>query len=229
MSGITSSLRFSGVLNGDLRKMAVNLVPFPRLHFFAMAQAPLLNKNEIAHTNLDVNECIYQMWSYKNLLANVIPKNGRFLTASCIFRGVVAASEVEESLARVNQKKSQEFVEWIPNNIKTSVINVPPTHISLSSTMIANTTSIKDIFDRIHQQYNKMYKKKAFLHWYLGEGMDAGEFEESARNVHDLMVEYQDKQDCNVNLDEVYNNYTNEIYAKKRPNIYKMKKKKKKK
>jgi len=46
--------------------------------------------------------------------------------------------------------------------------------------------------------------------------MDAGEFEESARNVHDLMVEYQDKQDCNVNLDEVYNNYTNEIYAKKK-------------
>ena len=41
MSGITASLRFSGKLNGDLRKMGVNLVPFPRLHFFLMAQAPL--------------------------------------------------------------------------------------------------------------------------------------------------------------------------------------------
>merc|ERR1719242_2230378 len=32
--GITASLRFSGKLNGDLRKMGTNLVPFPRLHFF---------------------------------------------------------------------------------------------------------------------------------------------------------------------------------------------------
>lgn len=41
MSGITASLRFSGKLNGDLRKLGVNLVPFPRLHFFLLAQAPL--------------------------------------------------------------------------------------------------------------------------------------------------------------------------------------------
>ena len=34
MSGITCCLRFPGQLNADLRKLAVNLVPFPRLHFF---------------------------------------------------------------------------------------------------------------------------------------------------------------------------------------------------
>merc|ERR1712079_54671 len=41
MSGITASLRFRGKLNGDLRKMGTNLVPFPRLHFFLLAQSPL--------------------------------------------------------------------------------------------------------------------------------------------------------------------------------------------
>merc|ERR1712226_199253 len=40
--GITCSLRFPGKLNGDLRKLGVNLVPFPRLHFFLVSQAPLL-------------------------------------------------------------------------------------------------------------------------------------------------------------------------------------------
>ncbi|GME78818.1 unnamed protein product [[Candida] boidinii] len=34
MSGVTTSLRYPGQLNSDLRKLAVNLVPFPRLHFF---------------------------------------------------------------------------------------------------------------------------------------------------------------------------------------------------
>ena len=30
MSGVTTSLRFPGQLNADLRKLAVNMVPFPR-------------------------------------------------------------------------------------------------------------------------------------------------------------------------------------------------------
>ena len=34
MSGITTCLRFPGQLNADLRKLATNMVPFPRLHFF---------------------------------------------------------------------------------------------------------------------------------------------------------------------------------------------------
>lgn len=36
MSGITTCLRFPGQLNSDLRKLAVNMVPFPRcVHHFA--------------------------------------------------------------------------------------------------------------------------------------------------------------------------------------------------
>jgi tubulin beta len=48
MSGVTCSLRFPGQLNSDLRKLAVNLVPFPRLHFFQVGYAPL---NALANKN----------------------------------------------------------------------------------------------------------------------------------------------------------------------------------
>ena len=40
MSGVTTCLRFPGQLNADLRKLAVNMVPFPRLHFFMPGLAP---------------------------------------------------------------------------------------------------------------------------------------------------------------------------------------------
>ncbi|KAL1478709.1 hypothetical protein MTO96_034903 [Rhipicephalus appendiculatus] len=40
MSGVTTCLRFPGQLNADLRKLAVNMVPFPRLHFFMPGFAP---------------------------------------------------------------------------------------------------------------------------------------------------------------------------------------------
>ena len=44
MSGVTTCLRFPGQLNADLRKLAVNMVPFPRLHFFIPGFAPLTSR-----------------------------------------------------------------------------------------------------------------------------------------------------------------------------------------
>ena len=44
MSGVTTCLRFPGQLNSDLRKLAVNMVPFPRLHFFMVGFAPLTSR-----------------------------------------------------------------------------------------------------------------------------------------------------------------------------------------
>merc|ERR1719491_2535928 len=41
IAGTTCSLRFPGQLNCDLRKLSVNMVPFPRLHFFLVGFAPL--------------------------------------------------------------------------------------------------------------------------------------------------------------------------------------------
>merc|ERR1712172_157977 len=71
----------------------------------------------------------------------------------------------------------------------------------MSATFVANTTAIKGVFQRISAQFAKMYKRKAFLHWYKGEGMDEMEFQEADKNVRDLITEYQDKQDAVVDLD----------------------------
>merc|ERR1712129_695103 len=213
LSGITASLRFSGKLNGDLRKMGVNLVPFPRLHFFLLAQAPLFaqdslnskgaNKDSIGlKVKLNVQELTDQMFSSRNFLANVKSEDGKYLTASCGYRGQIATQEVDDEIAKVQQKMADDFVSWIPNNMKTSVITVPPEGSEISGTFVANTTAIKGVFQRISAQFAKMYKRKAFLHWYKGEGMDEMEFQEADKNVRDLITEYQDKQDAVVDLED---------------------------
>jgi hypothetical protein len=61
MSGVTCSLRFPGQLNADLRKLAVNLVPFPRLHFFTAALAPLGSVASRAFSTTTVNDLVAQM------------------------------------------------------------------------------------------------------------------------------------------------------------------------
>ena len=47
-----------------------------------------------------------------------------------------------------------------------------------------------------------MYKRKAFLHYWKGEGMDEMEMQEADKNVRDLITEYQDKQDTVVDLED---------------------------
>ena len=193
MSGITASLRFSGKLNGDLRKMGVNLVPFPRLHFFAIAQAPLFAPADAKHVKVTVQEITDQMWSSRNFLANVKPEDGKYLSASCGYRGNLATQEVDDEIAKVQQKMSDDFVTWIPNNIKSSIITVPPEDTPMSGTFVANNTALKSVFQRISAQFAKLYKRKAFLHWYKGEGIDEMEFQEADKNLRDLVTDYQNE------------------------------------
>ena len=70
------------------------------------------------------------------------------------------------------------FVEWIPNNVKTAVCDIPPRGLKMSSTFIGNSTAIQELFKRIGEQFTAMFRRKAFLHWYTGEGMDEMEFTE---------------------------------------------------
>jgi tubulin beta len=196
MSGITCSLRFPGQLNSDLRKLAVNLIPFPRLHFFVTGFAPLTSLNTAQYSNATVAELTGQMFDARNMMCACDPRNGRYLTASAIFRGQVSTKDVDDQMSSVQTKNSSYFVEWIPNNIKSSVVNVPPKGLKLSVTFLANTTAIQDVFKRVADQFTMMFRRKAFLHWYTGEGMDEMEFTEAESNMNDLVSEYQQYQEA---------------------------------
>lgn len=87
MSGVTTCLRFPGQLNADLRKLAVNMVPFPRLHFFMPGFAPLTAKGSQQYRALTVPELTQQMFDAKNMMTACDPRHGRYLTVAVIFRG----------------------------------------------------------------------------------------------------------------------------------------------
>ena len=106
-------------------------------------------------------------------------------------------------------------MEWIPNNIKTAVCDIPPRGLKMASTFIGNSTAIQELFKRISEQFTAMFRRKvrfkvvswptgpnvnilfqAFLHWYTGEGMDEMEFTEAESNLNDLVSEYQQYQEA---------------------------------
>ncbi|KAL6122079.1 hypothetical protein NUSPORA_00927 [Nucleospora cyclopteri] len=203
MSGITTCLRFPGQLNSDLRKLAVNMIPFPRLHFFCVGFAPLCAEGSQKFRNFTVGDLTSQLFDAKNMMTACNPRNGRYLTAATVFRGKISMKDVEEQMNLVQTKTSECFVEWIPNNVQTAVCNIPPAGMDMSATFIGNTTSIQELFRRIGDHFSSMFKRKAFLHWYTGEGMDEVEFNEAEANLNDLVSEYQQYQDATVDEYEV--------------------------
>lgn len=202
MSGVTTCLRFPGQLNSDLRKLAVNMIPFPRLHFFMIGFAPLTARGAASYRAWSVSELTQQMFDSKNMMAASDPRHGRYLTVAAIFRGKMSMKEVEENMMGIQNKNSAYFVEWIPNNVTTSVCDIPPKGFKMSVTFIGNSTAIQELFNRIAGQFKSMFKRKAFLHWYIGEGMDEMEFTEAESNMNDLVAEYQQYQEASAGADE---------------------------
>ena len=135
------------------------------------------------------------MFDAKNMMCTSDPRHGRYLATCALFRGSMSTMEVDEQMMNVQNKNSSYFVEWIPNNIKSSICNIPPKGFKMSATFIGNSTSIQEIFKRVAEQFTAMFRKKAFLHWYTEEGMDEMEFTEAEFNINDLISQYQQYQD----------------------------------
>ncbi|KAL7719055.1 Tubulin beta chain [Entamoeba marina] len=202
MSGITCSLRFPGQLNQDLRKLVTNMIPYPRLHFFSSSIAPLSSALAMQYESLSVAEIIQQLFDKKNMMVDLDPTSGKYLTASCIMRGKVSTHDAEEQIYKLREKNPDIFVPWIPNNMELAVCDVPPKGLNLSGTFIGNSTSIMDLFERINNQFSAMYKKKAFLHLYTDEGMDESEFREAAGDLVDLVNEYNQYDKATPDMDD---------------------------
>ena len=62
-------------------------------------------------------------------------------------------TEVDEQMVNVQNKNSSYFVEWIPNNVKTAVCDIPPRGLKMSATFVGNTTAIQELFKRVSEQF----------------------------------------------------------------------------
>jgi len=164
----------------------------------------LVSRASNAFRAVTVAELTQQMFDAKNMMAACDPRHGRYLTVAAIFRGRMSMKEVEEQMNNVQNKNSAYFVEWIPNNVKTGVCDIPPRGLKMAATFIGNNTCIQELFKRISEQFSVMFRRRAFLHWFTGEGMDEMEFTEAESNMKDLVAEYQQYQEATTEETEEF-------------------------
>jgi len=121
--------------------------------------------------------------------------------------------EFEWEIERMLTVAPERFITWIPDSTQSQLIrgntalyaNDELQYVQGNGVMVANHTGIGKVFDNICKALKRMSAQNAAqLGNSLSGGQLSGEMEmlEADKNVRDLVVEYQDKEDAIVNLDD---------------------------
>ncbi|XP_060242660.1 tubulin gamma-2 chain isoform X2 [Meriones unguiculatus] len=200
MSASTTTLRYPGYMNNDLIGLIASLIPTPRLHFLMTGYTPLTTDQSVASvrktTVLDVMRRLLQP-------KNVMVSTGRdrqtnhcYIAILNIIQGEVDPTQVHKSLQRIRERKLANFIPWGPASIQVALSRkspyLPSAH-RVSGLMMANHTSISSLFESSCQQYDKLWKRGAFLEQFRKEDIFKDNFEEMDRSrevVQELIDEY---------------------------------------
>ncbi|KAF8490003.1 alpha tubulin [Russula emetica] len=200
VSSITVSLRFTGSLNVDLNEFQTNLVPFPRIHFPLATLSPIVPVDRVQHEMNDVANITAACFQRGNQMINCDPMEGKYMACALLYRGDVVSKDVNTAVAQLKTRRTIRFVDWCPTGFKIGISNEPPAHIPdgdlarvvRSVCVLSNTTAISDAWTRLDRKFDLLYSKRAFVHWYVGEGMEEGEFSEAREDLAALEKDYEE-------------------------------------
>jgi tubulin alpha len=198
MSSVTSNFRFNPILGINFNELKTNLVPFKRLHFMVPSYSPFISAENPYSEQKTVNEITNDCFLPGGSLLNTDYRNGKFMSNMLLYRGDVTPKDVNEAVANLKTNSTVQFVNdsW---GVKVGINSNPPVVIpggdlaksSRAVCSLSNTTAICENFSRTNHKFDLMFEKRAFVHWYVGGGIDEREFIEAREDLAQLEKDYE--------------------------------------
>lgn len=132
----------------------------------------------------------------KNIMVSAHKRSARFISILNVIQGEVDPAQVHKSLQRVRERRLVEFIKWGPASIQVAIARRSPyldePH-KVSGLMLANSTGMSHFLKKMADQFDSLYKRRAFIQQYQkyekfsNEG--EAEFEEAREGLKSLINE----------------------------------------